>query len=58
MNAVGVFGFDVDRLQSVADRVGPTVADLSTPVSMDEIPETFSWSLARPVPLSAHSAAT
>ncbi len=57
-NAVGVFGFDADRLQSVADRVGPTVADLSTPISLDDIPETFSWSLARPVPLSAHSAAT
>jgi hypothetical protein len=27
------------------------VADLSTTVGMDEIPKTFSWSLARPVPL-------
>jgi predicted TIM-barrel fold metal-dependent hydrolase len=55
-NAVDVFGFDADRLQAVADRVGPTVADLSTPVSLDDIPETFSWSLARPVPLSAPGA--
>jgi predicted TIM-barrel fold metal-dependent hydrolase len=56
-NAVDVFGFDADRLQAVADRVGPTVDDLSTTVSLDEIPETFSWSLARPVPLSAPGAA-
>jgi predicted TIM-barrel fold metal-dependent hydrolase len=51
LNAVRVFGFDAAQLQEVADRVGPTVEDLSTAVSMGEIPETFSWSLARPVPL-------
>ncbi len=56
-NAVDVFGFDADRLQAVADRVGPTVDDLSTALALDDIPETFSWSLARPVPLSAPSAA-
>jgi predicted TIM-barrel fold metal-dependent hydrolase len=56
-NAVRVFGFDGDLLQGVADRVGPTVADLSTTVSMDEIPKTFSWSLARPVPLSSAAGA-
>jgi predicted TIM-barrel fold metal-dependent hydrolase len=55
LNAIGVFGFDGDLLAEVADRVGPTVEDLSTTVSMDEIPKTFSWSLARPVPLSASS---
>ena len=47
-----MFGFDGEQLQAVADRVGPTVADLSTTVAMDDIPKTFSWSLARPVPLS------
>ncbi len=51
LNAIDVFGFDEAQLQAVADRVGPTVADLSTTVTMDEIPKTFSWSLARPVPL-------
>jgi predicted TIM-barrel fold metal-dependent hydrolase len=56
-NAVRVFGFDGDLLQEVADRVGPTVADLSTTVAMDEIPKTFSWSLARPVPLSSAAGA-
>jgi len=40
----------------VADRVGPTVADLSTTVTLDDIPETFSWSLARPVPLASRAA--
>jgi predicted TIM-barrel fold metal-dependent hydrolase len=55
LNAVSVFGFDADQLQEVADRVGPTVEDLSTTVSMDEIPETFSWSLARPVPLASRA---
>jgi len=52
-NAIDVFGFDGAQLQEVADRVGPTVADLTSTVSMDEIPKTFSWSLARPVPLTS-----
>jgi len=55
LNAVGFFGFDGGLLEEVAARVGPTVEDLSTTVRMDEIPETFSWSLARPVPLVAHA---
>jgi hypothetical protein len=55
LNAIDVFGFDGALLAEVAERVGPTVEDLSTTVSMDEIPKTFSWSLARPVPLSASS---
>ena len=56
-NACRVFGFDEAQLQAVADRVGPTVADLSAPISRDDIPETFSWSLARPVPLASASGA-
>jgi hypothetical protein len=56
LNAAGVYGFDVAQLQEVADRVGPTVADLATTVSLDDIPKTFSWSLARPVPLSSTAA--
>jgi predicted TIM-barrel fold metal-dependent hydrolase len=55
LNALGVYGFDGALLEEVAARVGPTVEDLSTTVRMDEIPETFSWSLARPVPLVAHA---
>jgi predicted TIM-barrel fold metal-dependent hydrolase len=51
-NAVDLWGFDRTLLQSVADRVGPTVGDLAEPLPVEEIPETFSWSLARPVPLA------
>ena len=40
-------------LQAVADRVGPTVADVAEPLALDDIEDTFSWSLARPVPLMA-----
>jgi predicted TIM-barrel fold metal-dependent hydrolase len=56
-NACRVFGFDGAKLQEVADRVGPTVADLSTQAALDDIPETFSWSLARPVPLASEAGA-
>lgn len=52
-NAAALYGFDGTLLQAVADRVGPTVADLAAPVGPDAIPETFSWSVARPVPLAA-----
>ena len=47
-NAASLWGFDLGLLQSVADRVGPTVADLAQPVALDEIDDTFSWSLAPP----------
>ena len=55
-NACDLWGFDGDMLQSVADRVGPTVADLATPLALADIEDTFSWSLARPVPLLAGGA--
>jgi hypothetical protein len=51
LNAIKLWGFDEVLLQSVADRVGPTVDDLSTQLDASEFDETFSWSLARPVPL-------
>jgi predicted TIM-barrel fold metal-dependent hydrolase len=50
-NAVDLWGFDPALLQTVADRTGPTVEYLSQQGSLDEVPPTFSWSLARPVPL-------
>jgi predicted TIM-barrel fold metal-dependent hydrolase len=56
LNAVELFGFDLGRLEEVAARVGPTVEDLATGVALEDIPETFSWSLARPVPLVSTSA--
>lgn len=55
-NAIELWGFDADLLGSVADRVGPTVEDLSTRLALDEIPETFSWSLQRQPPVQASMA--
>lgn len=52
MNAVGLWGFDEGLLQDVADRVGPAPDDLADPLPLEGIPESFSWSLARPVPLA------
>ena len=52
-NAVGLWGFDADQLQAVADRVGPTVEDLATPLELADIEDTFSWSLRPSVPLSS-----
>ncbi len=51
-NAVELWGFDGALLQGVADRVGPTVDDLATPLALHEIPRTFGWSLGHPVPLA------
>jgi predicted TIM-barrel fold metal-dependent hydrolase len=56
-NAINIWGFDATQLQAVADRVGPTVDDLSAPLPLAEIPKTFSWSLARPVPLTTSAEA-
>jgi len=53
LNAIDVWGFDRALLQSVADRVGPSVADLAEPIDLADIPPTFSWSLARLVPVVA-----
>jgi predicted TIM-barrel fold metal-dependent hydrolase len=58
LNAMGVWGFDAGLLQSVADRVGPTVADLASPLSKDRLPDTFSWSLAKSVPLTTEAGTT
>jgi predicted TIM-barrel fold metal-dependent hydrolase len=54
-NAVGLWGFDGGQLQAVADRTGPTVAEVAEPAALDQIPATFSWSLGRPVPLAGAS---
>jgi hypothetical protein len=36
-NAVSVYGLDVERLRVVADRIGPTVAEVSAP--LDAFPD-------------------
>ena len=37
-NAAALYGFDLDALQPIADRVGPTVEELATPVERAQIP--------------------
>jgi predicted TIM-barrel fold metal-dependent hydrolase len=37
-NAASVYGFDLEFLQPIADEIGPTVAQIATPVRADELP--------------------
>jgi hypothetical protein len=51
--AAKAFGFDLAALQTLADRVGPTVEELATPLPDSEIPRyTFSgaYDITYPVP--------
>jgi predicted TIM-barrel fold metal-dependent hydrolase len=52
-NAMNLWDFDRSVLRAAADVNGMTVAEVATPVELGDFPETFSWSLARPVPLTA-----
>jgi predicted TIM-barrel fold metal-dependent hydrolase len=36
--AAEVYGFDIDRLQAVADRIGPTVAEVNVPLADEDRP--------------------
>jgi predicted TIM-barrel fold metal-dependent hydrolase len=38
LNAAKVYGFDLDALQKLADRIGPTVDEIATPVTAEELP--------------------
>ena len=37
-NAAKVYGFDLDKLQLIADKVGPTVDEIATPATSAELP--------------------
>jgi len=37
-NAAALYGFDLPFLQTIADKVGPTVQRIATPVSPEEVP--------------------
>ena len=37
--AAGVYGFDIKALQPIANRVGPTVAELQIPFEVSEYPK-------------------
>jgi predicted TIM-barrel fold metal-dependent hydrolase len=39
VNAADVYGFDLDFLQTVADKIGPTPEEIATPVSPAELPK-------------------
>ena len=54
-NAMNLWDFDRAALREAADRGGMTVDEVATPIGMADFPETFSWSLARPVPLSVNA---
>jgi hypothetical protein len=44
--AAEVYGCDLDALQVIADEIGPSVEEVATPVSPDELPaETMSASI-------------
>jgi predicted TIM-barrel fold metal-dependent hydrolase len=38
LNAAKVYGLDLTKLQAIADRIGPTVDEVATPVKPDELP--------------------
>ena len=38
LNAAALYGFDIDVLRPIADLYGPTVAEIATPISLDDIP--------------------
>jgi predicted TIM-barrel fold metal-dependent hydrolase len=38
LNAAKLYGFDLEELQKIADRVGPSVAEMATPVAAAELP--------------------
>jgi hypothetical protein len=37
-NAAKVYGFDLDKLQVIADEIGPTVEEIATPATRADLP--------------------
>jgi hypothetical protein len=37
-NVASVYGFDLEALRPVGDRIGPTVADVATPLDVADYP--------------------
>jgi hypothetical protein len=53
--AAEVYGCDLDKLQAIADEIGPTVEEVATPVAPDELPsESYSASIM-PALAAAHA---
>ena len=38
LNAAEVYGFDLEFLQTIADRIGPAPEEVATPVPKEELP--------------------
>ena len=54
LNAAKVYGIDVDKLQPVADRIGPTVGQIARPLSPAEYPDdTMCLSFTHPIAVTA-----
>jgi hypothetical protein len=46
-NALRIFDFDLAKLRAAADRVGPTVEELSTPLPAADVPpHATAWAFA------------
>jgi predicted TIM-barrel fold metal-dependent hydrolase len=47
LNAVNAYYLDLDKVQAIANRVGPTVEQLTTPLPADiELPDDAEWTMA------------
>jgi predicted TIM-barrel fold metal-dependent hydrolase len=46
LNAVELYGLDRGRLQAVAEKIGPTIEEITTPLTPDEIPAEAPWTMA------------
>jgi predicted TIM-barrel fold metal-dependent hydrolase len=57
-NAAKVYGFDLEALQKVADRIGPTVEEIAVPVRPDELPAaSFSFTVGEAIRVMGQTAA-
>jgi hypothetical protein len=52
--AAEVYGCDLDKLQAVADEIGPTVEEVATPVTPDELPSESMSASIMPALAAAH----
>lgn len=43
--AARTYGFDLDKLQTIADRMGPTPEQIATPLTLEEFPTDCEWFL-------------
>jgi predicted TIM-barrel fold metal-dependent hydrolase len=47
-NAAELYGADLGFLQGIADRVGPSVAEIATPLRPEEVPDDINFAYLRP----------